>query len=90
MSVSRPVNAIALLSQSVVSMILHFCRCGVIVIVTAFTMVTEAVGVLHTKVKVLQWWEGASHVICHILATQKLTGSLLISTDRQVKGAFTS
>lgn len=41
------------LCKGIVGQVLHLSRGGVLVVVTPVTMVTEAVGVLNTEVKVL-------------------------------------
>ena len=45
-----PVNSADSVGHGVVREVLHLLWCGVIVIVAPFSVVTETVGVLHTKI----------------------------------------
>lgn len=48
------IDAIQLLSDGVVSEILHLLWCDIIMVVAPTAVVTEAVGVLHSKIQTLQ------------------------------------
>ena len=48
-----PVDAVDIFSRQEVAHILHRVRCGVYVIMTPFTMMAEAMGVLHAQVQPL-------------------------------------
>ena len=48
-----PVDAVDVFSRQEVAHILHCVRCGIYVIMTPFTVMAEAMGVLHTQVQPL-------------------------------------
>lgn len=48
------INTIQFFSYCEIAMVLDFRGCGVIMIVTSFTMVTKTVGVFNTQVKALE------------------------------------
>lgn len=54
MCISRPVNAIDKLCGQEIPQVLHAVWRGVNVVVTAFSMVTETMGVLNTQVQALE------------------------------------
>lgn len=48
-----PVDAVDKLCRHEVAQVIHTVRCGVYVVVATFSVVAEAVGVLHTQVQTL-------------------------------------
>lgn len=49
-----PVNTVHKLCRHKIAKVFHSVRCGVNVVVATFSMVTEAVGVLHTQIQTLE------------------------------------
>lgn len=53
MGLFGPVDAVHKLRRQKVTQVLHCIRCGVNVVVATFSMVTEAVRMLHTQIQTL-------------------------------------
>lgn len=100
-----PVDAVDKLGRHEVAQVLHTVGCGVYVVVAPFSVVAEAVGVLHSQVQTLQQQQmheqlqsgliyGAALILCPATrargALVLLTGSMETSTDWQMSGALTS
>lgn len=89
-----PVDAVHELCGHEVAQVLHGVRCGVYVVVAAFSVVAEAVGVLHAQVQTLNTqqnhYKTASFTASADGLWTLLTGSLDTSTDWQTSGALTS
>ncbi len=93
----RPVDAVQKLCRHEVAQVLRSFRCGVFVVVAAFSVVAEAVGVLQTQVQTLDTqqtndWNQHKAACWDLLQMREclLTESLDTITDWKMSGALTS